>query len=315
MVEQIWTLYCFHFPSDPLLIRTACAVTMRSFHAGHPNIIQLVLCRYESVPAILASFDLDAACLAFAGNRIVVNPRGQRFMQTNCNILDTARQSTTYVRRIRKYYAQKKVDAAMPGYDPSRISLDKLTGPPFEYKNDLLDLVRLTGNKDARRSSAGYVGSAWTTAQLTRRALYQRVAAMYRKQTRVFFSLRTAQQPVFTMSPIELVRCAPEILSPPLLLSDRKSFFPHNENFYRRAYMGLRDVAREKKSIDDDTTKRVPPSPSPPCPIPTAHPDGTVLVPTGRSTLVIIQRNRMFDILSVETLPALYPGYAGLLGV
>ena len=82
-------------------VRSASAIT---FSAGFPRRnVQVVLRLYASAAAVLDSFDVDACCFAYDGERVWGAPRGVRALCEKLCRVDAARRSLTYEARLVKY--------------------------------------------------------------------------------------------------------------------------------------------------------------------------------------------------------------------
>ena len=82
-------------------VRSASALTVS---AGFPRRhAQVVLRLYASPAAVLASFDVDACCFVYDGERVLASARGLRALIERTNRVDPARRSLTYESRLIKY--------------------------------------------------------------------------------------------------------------------------------------------------------------------------------------------------------------------
>ena len=68
--------------------------------------IQIVLRLYHSPAEILAGFDVDAACVAYDGQRVLANPRSLIALMRQANTVDMSRRSPSYEVRLAKYAAR-----------------------------------------------------------------------------------------------------------------------------------------------------------------------------------------------------------------
>ncbi|KAF9521703.1 hypothetical protein CPB83DRAFT_900390 [Crepidotus variabilis] len=120
-----------------------------SIHARFPfRTIQIVLRLYRSPAEILAGFDIDCACVAYNGDKILINPRAVVSMLTQCNTVDITRRSPTYKMRLRKY-ADRGFEVFVPSLDRSKVNPKIL-----ETNSGLLlrGLARLLVLEDMRNS-------------------------------------------------------------------------------------------------------------------------------------------------------------------
>ncbi|KAG9040729.1 hypothetical protein FS837_000244 [Tulasnella sp. UAMH 9824] len=65
--------------------------------------VQIVLRIYQSPAEILAGFDVDCACVAFDGTRVLAAPRAILALMTQCNRVAMDRRSPSYEVRLAKY--------------------------------------------------------------------------------------------------------------------------------------------------------------------------------------------------------------------
>ena len=68
--------------------------------------MQIVLRLYHSPAEILAGFDVDTACVAYDGTRVLANPRSIVAMVRQANTVDITRRSPSYEVRLAKYAAR-----------------------------------------------------------------------------------------------------------------------------------------------------------------------------------------------------------------
>ncbi|KAL5536837.1 hypothetical protein ACEPAF_660 [Sanghuangporus sanghuang] len=88
-------------PWDVTCVRTKHAVSIRSQYPYRS--VQVVLRLYQSPAEILAGFDVDEACVAYDGSRILANPRSIAALALQANIVDMTRRSPSYEVRLAKY--------------------------------------------------------------------------------------------------------------------------------------------------------------------------------------------------------------------
>ncbi|RPB03650.1 ankyrin [Choiromyces venosus 120613-1] len=82
-------------------VRTKNTITIVS---QYPNRhVQIVLRLYKSISQILTGFDVNCACVAYDGTRILAVPRAIAAAMTQCNDIDLTRRSPSYENRLAKY--------------------------------------------------------------------------------------------------------------------------------------------------------------------------------------------------------------------
>ncbi|KAG8939662.1 hypothetical protein FRC04_006087 [Tulasnella sp. 424] len=91
-------------PWEICAIRTKNAVSIHCQYPYRP--VQIVLRIYQSPAEILAGFDVDSACVAFDGNRVLAAPRAILALMTQCNQVAMDRRSPSYEVRLAKYAAR-----------------------------------------------------------------------------------------------------------------------------------------------------------------------------------------------------------------
>ena len=119
-----------------LATRSARAVTfyLRSSPGTPP--IQVITSTHESTQDILLHFDLDSACFAYSpteGERVVCTPRGLRALQYSANIVHGTYSGPNYCRRL-ETYSQRGFVVALPGYAPSKVSPNFLSGTYGQFR-------------------------------------------------------------------------------------------------------------------------------------------------------------------------------------
>ncbi|KAG9049851.1 hypothetical protein FS837_008901 [Tulasnella sp. UAMH 9824] len=88
-------------PWEVCAVRTKNAVSIHCQYPYRP--VQIVLRIYQSPAEILAGFDVDAACVAFDGTRVLAAPRAILALMTQCNRVAMDRRSPSYEVRLAKY--------------------------------------------------------------------------------------------------------------------------------------------------------------------------------------------------------------------
>ncbi|KAG8933988.1 hypothetical protein FRC01_005885, partial [Tulasnella sp. 417] len=91
-------------PWDVCVVRTKNALSIHCQYPYRP--VQIVLRIYQSPAEILAGFDIDSACVAFDGTRVLAAPRAIVAMMTQCNRVAMDRRSPSYEVRLAKYAAR-----------------------------------------------------------------------------------------------------------------------------------------------------------------------------------------------------------------
>ncbi|KAG8894313.1 hypothetical protein FRC00_009125, partial [Tulasnella sp. 408] len=91
-------------PWEVCAVRTKNAVSIHCQYPYRP--VQIVLRIYQSPAEILAGFDVDCACVAFDGTRVLAAPRAIAALMTQCNRVAMDRRSPSYEVRLTKYAAR-----------------------------------------------------------------------------------------------------------------------------------------------------------------------------------------------------------------
>ncbi|KAG8914790.1 hypothetical protein FRC01_003909, partial [Tulasnella sp. 417] len=91
-------------PWEVCAVRTKNAVSIHCQYPHRP--VQIVLRIYQSPAEILAGFDVDCACVAFDGTRVLAAPRAILALMTQCNRAAVDRRSPSYEVRLSKYAAR-----------------------------------------------------------------------------------------------------------------------------------------------------------------------------------------------------------------
>ena len=130
-----------------LVTRSRAAITFFK-HRGSP--IQVVLSTYQSLPQLLVSFDIDAACCAYvlSSGTFQCSPRGRRALEYRVNLIQSEHHSAAYARRLEKY-AARGFAVSLPGLDVSLLSPDVLSASHVWMKKRDLLLRVLSDNEDA----------------------------------------------------------------------------------------------------------------------------------------------------------------------
>jgi hypothetical protein len=148
--------------------------------------MQVVLTTYSSVEALLASFDIDAACACYDMSKgsFVVSPRCRRALEYRVNVMQSSRHSVAFTHRLEKY-ASRGFAIGLPGLDTSLLHPDLLSAFYIRMKNkrDLLLRVLPTNDRDAPGVSSFKMPSGSKAAEVTcRRQKAKRVEGVQRPQ-------------------------------------------------------------------------------------------------------------------------------------
>lgn len=79
-------------------------------------VIQIILRVYDNISQILHGFDLGSSAVGYDGKRLYFTSLSKVAYEYSCNILDTSRRSTTYERRLIKYF-DRKFDIILPNFN------------------------------------------------------------------------------------------------------------------------------------------------------------------------------------------------------
>jgi len=92
--------------------------------------MQIMFRLYFSVSEILHGFDLGSSAVGFDGQDIYFTTLSKFCYENSCNIVDTTRRSTTYERRLEKYF-ERGFNIVMP-----KLDLERLRRGYFKYHLD-----------------------------------------------------------------------------------------------------------------------------------------------------------------------------------
>lgn len=128
-------------------------------------IFQIILRIYRNVSEILHGFDIGSAAVGYDGTQLWFTSLSKFAYEYNCNIVDPSRRSTTYEKRLDKYF-KRGFDIILPYMDISKIrnvnskygyqDLCILPNIVFAYNN-------ITGNKIMITKIIDYDGMNSTT--------------------------------------------------------------------------------------------------------------------------------------------------------
>ncbi|PPQ74508.1 hypothetical protein CVT26_007978 [Gymnopilus dilepis] len=110
-MQDIYRAVCEASVSKVICVRKANTVSIHTKYPYRP--IQIVLRLYQSPAEILAGFDIDAACCAYDGNHVWVNPRFLTALVRQSNTIDLTRRSPSYEMRLAKY-ARRGFEICVP---------------------------------------------------------------------------------------------------------------------------------------------------------------------------------------------------------
>lgn len=91
-----------------------------NLHFGNNKTVQIIFRSYTSISEVLHGFDLGSSAVGFDGNEIYFTSLGKFAYEYGCNIVDTTRRSTTYEKRLNKYY-ERGFSIIMPNLDITKL--------------------------------------------------------------------------------------------------------------------------------------------------------------------------------------------------
>lgn len=165
-----------------LVTRSKAAVTL--FRNGGSLPMQVILATYSSVEALLAGFDIDAACVCYDMSKgsFVVSPRGRRALEYHVNVMQSSRHSEAFAYRLEKY-ASRGFSIGLPGLDTSLLHPDLLSAfyIRMKKKRDLLLRVLPKSDGDAPGVSLFKMPSGSKVTEVTcRRQKAKRIEGVQR---------------------------------------------------------------------------------------------------------------------------------------
>lgn len=86
--------------------------------------LQIIFRLYKTKSEILHSFDMGSACVGFDGTDILFTTLSKFSYEYGCNIVDNTRRSTTYERRLVKYF-RRGFKIIMPLFDINVLNIHK----------------------------------------------------------------------------------------------------------------------------------------------------------------------------------------------
>ncbi|KAL0226025.1 hypothetical protein P9112_013349 [Eukaryota sp. TZLM1-RC] len=116
-------------------------------------IIQVILRLYSSISELLHGFDLGSSSVAFDGSNVWLTSLGLLSVGRRINVVDTARRSTTFEARLKKYF-QRGFAIVLPNLDMAKIpTRNHKWGVP-----EVVDLPYLTFSTNSIDGNAIRVG-------------------------------------------------------------------------------------------------------------------------------------------------------------
>lgn len=110
--------------SDIKCIRNKNAITVE-ISGSHSVKFQIILRLYKSKSEILHGFDIGSSAVGWDGKKLYFTTLSKFSHEYSCNIIDTTRRSTTYERRLMKYF-ERGFDIIAPNLDIKQLSKKKL---------------------------------------------------------------------------------------------------------------------------------------------------------------------------------------------
>lgn len=113
--------------------------------------LQFIFRCYKSLGEILHGFDIGASAVGFDGEKVYLTELSKFCYENHVNIVDTTRRSTTYEKRLIKYF-DRGFDIVLPRFDISKISDRRIKNYRIEAEYcDMPELVfgytRVIGNQ------------------------------------------------------------------------------------------------------------------------------------------------------------------------
>lgn len=101
------------------------AISLYTNSNKYQFITKLFACKED----IINSFDIDASCIYFDGKDIILNKRCKNAFETGYNTIDVSKYTSTYSRRLLKYYNEKGFGIIFTGFGTTTfnfINIDKI---------------------------------------------------------------------------------------------------------------------------------------------------------------------------------------------
>lgn len=87
---------------------------------------QVIFRRYSSIAEILHGFDLGSSAVGFAGKDLYFTILSKFSYEYGCIIVDTKRRSTTFEKRLEKYF-KRNFNVVLPYFDINKLSTGKIS--------------------------------------------------------------------------------------------------------------------------------------------------------------------------------------------
>ncbi|PPR07014.1 hypothetical protein CVT26_005209 [Gymnopilus dilepis] len=118
-MESIYQAVCSASLWNVVCVRKANVVSIHTYYPNRP--LQIILRLYQSPAEILAGFDVDAACCAYDGKTVWVNPRSLSAIIRQANTIDISRRSPSYEMRLAKY-ASRGFEVYIPSLERAKVN-------------------------------------------------------------------------------------------------------------------------------------------------------------------------------------------------
>lgn len=131
-----------------IILNTPAAITIK---LGEDIKIQIILRIYNNKSEILHGFDLGSAQIGYDGKEIYLTELSEYCYKYMINIIDTTRRSTTYEKRLQKYF-KRGFKIVLPNLDIGKLSKELITkyiGVSEIFDNNYLQFLYsdITNNK------------------------------------------------------------------------------------------------------------------------------------------------------------------------
>lgn len=118
-------------------IRNANCITMVFEQNYNKVIVQIILRLYKSISEILHGFDLGSCAVGYDEDRVYFTSLSKFSFEYSCNLVDTTRRSTTFEKRLLKYF-RRNFEIVFP-----YLNVDKL--PKKNIKYDIPEVCEMPG--------------------------------------------------------------------------------------------------------------------------------------------------------------------------
>lgn len=105
------------------IINSGNVITI-NFENSHPD-IQIILRCYKTPSSVLHGFDLGSSAVGYDGTNVLFTSLGKYCYENMVNIFDHTRRSTTYERRLRKYF-DSGFNIILPEFDINKLRVNNL---------------------------------------------------------------------------------------------------------------------------------------------------------------------------------------------